>query len=325
MNSYIIPEYFSQNELPSSARMNTIVSAIKNLNENLQSHNHTGTLNGPKLHATNSLIEHSFTANIFNSSITNDNKTGLILNISGGDNYVNLGVKTANNDIQVLDAGIRLNPTLTNDYTFTGNITADIHGTAEINGNPVGTVIPMIGKNLVTNGVGNNVYKLKTGNYLFCNGATIKRADGYGALITILTGDATASEAQLPNITDGRFLKGTVLNQSGTPEVAGIPNHYHVFGTNYFHSNAGDFGATSSGSDQNQSAAFHKDGWGRMGWNGRGHDSAEWHGTGLSGNLVTTLALSSNKSTTESKYGVYGKNTSTVVPHNMSVNYFIRY
>ena len=321
MNSYIVPEYFSQNELPSSARMNTIVSAIKNLNENLQSHNHTGTLNGPKLHATNALIEHSFTANIFNSSITNDDKTGLILNISGGDNYANLGVKTANNDIQVLDAGIRLNPTLTNDYTFTGNITADIHGTAEINGNPVGTVIPMIGKNLVTNGVGNDVYKLKTGNYLFCNGATIKRADGYGTLITILTGDATASEAQLPNITDGRFLKGSTLNQSGTPEIAGIPNHYHVFGSNAFHNNAGGFVSTNfraiSGTVDDTLPSR-----GYVGWNGSGHDSAEFHSTAtFSGCMVTTLV---NQSSTSISNGVYGKK-STVIPLNMSVNYFIRY
>lgn len=321
MNSYIVPEYFSQNELPSSARMNTIVSAIKNLNENLQSHNHTGTLNGPKLHATNSLIEHSFTANIFNSSITNDNKTGLILNVSGGDNYANLGVKTANNDIQVLDAGIRLNPTLTNDYTFTGNITADIHGTAEINGNPVGTVIPMIGKNLVTNGVGNNVYKLKTGNYLFCNGATIKRADGYGTLITILTGDATASEAQLPNITDGRFLKGETLNQSGVFQESGIPNHFHVFGSNGFHNNSGRFVSTNF---QNVTCdtVDTLNTKGSVGWNGSGHDSAEFRSSStFSGCMITTLV---NQSSTSKFNGVYGK-SNTVTPLNISVNYFIRY
>lgn len=320
MNSYIVPEYFSQNELPSSARMNTIVSAIKNLNENLQSHNHTGTLNGPKLHATNSLIEHSFTANIFNSSITNDNKTGLILNISGGDNYVNLGVKTANNDIQVLDAGIRLNPTLTNDYTFTGNITADIHGTAEINGNPVGTVIPMIGKNLVTNGVGNNVYKLKTGNYLFCNGATIKRADGYGALITILTGDATASEAQLPNITDGRFLKGKGLNESGSKEAAGLPN---IAGRFYAQETLG-----SASEGVNPTGAFIRQDWSNgnlrvdTGNSGRGYRNRYFFNAS-DGECGTQIISSDNINPSYSNK-VYGK-SNTVTPLNMSVNYFIRY
>ena len=317
MNSYIVPEYFSQNELPSSARMNTIVSAIKNLNENLQSHDHTGTLNGPKLHATNALIEHSLTANIFNPNITNDNKTGLILNLSNGD-YTSLGVKTANSDIEVLDQGIRLNPILTNDYTFTGNVTVDIHGTAEINGNPVGTVIPMIGKNLVTNGVGNNVYKLKTGNYLFCNGATIKRADGYGDLITILTGDATASETQLPNMTDGRFLKGTVLNQSGTPEVAGIPNiagrssapcspyagkplSSLVKGS--FVAGSEFYSNTRSGSDVKHNFVYFN---------------------ASNGECGTQKISSSNENSITFSNNVYGK-SNTVTPLNMSVNYFIRY
>lgn len=320
MKSYIIPEYFSQNELPSSTRMNTIVMAIKNLNENLQSHDHTGTLNGPKLHATNALINHSLTANIFNSSITNDNKTGLILNLSNGD-YTNLGVRTANNDIEVLEQGIRINPTLTGNYTFSGHVTANIQGEAEVNGNPVGTVISMIGKNLVEQGHGTNVYKLKTGNYLFCNGATIKRSDGYGKLIDILTGDTNTTEAQLPNISDNRFLKGTVLNQSGTPEVAGIPNHYHVFGSNRFHQNGGGFVSTNfsaiSGTVDDTLPSR-----GYVGWNGSGHDSAEFHSTGtFSGCMVTTLV---NQSSTSISNGVYGKK-STVTPLNISVNYFIRY
>lgn len=317
MNSYIVPEYFSQNELPSSARMNTIVTAIKNLNENLQSHNHTGTLNGPKLHATNSLIEHSLTANIFSSSITNNDKTGLILNIENG-NYINLGIKTVNNDIEILDQGIRINPILTQDYMFTGNVTANIQGTAEINGNPVGTVIPMIGRNLVTNGVGDNVYKLKTGNYLFCNGATIKRSDGYGSLITILTGDASASEAQLPNISDGRFLKGTVLNQSGTSEIAGIPNiagrstapcspyaskplYSLVKGS--FMAGSEFYSNTRSGSDVKHNYVYFNASDGECG---------------------TQKISSSNENSITFSNNVYGK-SNTVTPLNMSVNYFIRY
>lgn len=294
MKSYIIPEYFSQNELPSSTRMNTIVMAIKNLNENLQSHDHTGTLNGPKLHATNSLIDHSLTANIFNSSITDDNKTGLILNLSNGD-YANLGVKTANNDIQVLDQGIRINPTLTGNYTFTGHVTANIQGEAEVNGNPVGTVIAMIGKNLTISGVGTNVYKLKTGNYLYCNGATIRRADGYGKLIDILTDDINATEAQLPNISDNRFLKGVTLNQSGILQAAGLPNitgHIDITGARL---DNGDTSLQVTDISSNWTDSHDRNGKNRR---------------------LTLDASNSN--------AIYG-NSETVTPLNISVNYFIRY
>ena len=64
---------------------------------------------------------------------------------------------------------------------------------------------------------------------------------------------------------------------------------------------------------------------GYVGWNGRNSDSAEYHNEDpFSANLITTVAVKTTRSTTDSKYGVNGQ-SSTVQPKAIRLRYIIKY
>jgi len=159
--------------------------------------------------------------------------------------------------------------------------------------------------------------------WLWCDGSALSRTD-YAELFAKIgtkfgTGDGSTT-FNIPDFTGGRFIEGD--SSSGTYKDAGLPNHYHVFGSNGFHSNAGGFVSTNfaaiTGQVDNTLSSY-----GYVGWNGSGNDSAEFHGnsSSFSGCMITTLA---KQSTTTQKDGING-NATGLQPKSLTSRWIIRY
>lgn len=159
--------------------------------------------------------------------------------------------------------------------------------------------------------------------WLWCDGSALSRID-YAELFAKIgtkfgSGDGSTT-FNIPDFTGGRFIEGD--SSSGTYKDAGLPNHYHVFGSNNFHSNAGGFVSTNfaaiTGQVDNTLSSY-----GYVGWNGSGNDSAEFHGnsSSFSGCMITTLA---KQSTTTQKDGING-NATGLQPKSLTSRWIIRY
>lgn len=158
--------------------------------------------------------------------------------------------------------------------------------------------------------------------WLLCDGKSYNIGE-YQALFQVIRniyGGDGVTTFKVPDFRGKTFWGGDTTN-IGTNLAAGIPNHYHIFGSNGFHSNGGRFVSTNfqpvSGDTVDTLSTK-----GSVGWNGSGNDSAEFKSAStFSGCMITTL---SKQSSTTKKSGVYGNNTSTVQPPAIQMMFIIK-
>lgn len=158
--------------------------------------------------------------------------------------------------------------------------------------------------------------------WLLCDGSTYNTGE-YQRLFQVIgyTYGGSGSTFKVPDFRNKTFWGGDTSNV-GTVKEAGLPQHYHLYGTNYWHNNNGHFASTSNFATETASMPSSNQGY--VGWNGSGHDSAEYHNQDpLSANLITTVAVKTSRTTSDSKYGVNGK-SSTVQPPAIQMMFIIK-
>ena len=158
--------------------------------------------------------------------------------------------------------------------------------------------------------------------WLLCDGTTYNTAE-YPNLFQVIgyTYGGSGVTFKVPNFI-GKTFWGGDASTVGTNLQAGLPQHYHLFGTNYFHNNSGHFASTKSFATETASMPLSDQGY--VGWNGKDHDSAEYHNQDpLSANLITSVAVKTSRTTSDSKYGVNGK-SSTVQPPAIQMMFIIK-
>ena len=158
--------------------------------------------------------------------------------------------------------------------------------------------------------------------WLLCDGTIYNTAE-YPNLFQVIghVYGGSGSTFKVPDFRGKTFWGGDTTNV-GTNLQAGLPQHYHLYGTNYFHNNAGHFASTKSFATETASMPSSDQGY--VGWNGKDHDSAEFHSQDpLSANLITSVAVKTSRTTSDSKYGVNGK-SSTVQPPAIQMMFIIK-
>lgn len=175
--------------------------------------------------------------------------------------------------------------------------------------NLTGVVVPFAGVNAPT-------------GWLLCDGSTYNTGE-YQRLFQVIgyKYGGSGSTFKVPDFRNRTFWGGDASNV-GTVKEAGLPQHYHLFGTNYFHNNAGHFASTYNFAAETASMPSSNQGY--VGWNGHHHDSAEYHNQDpLSANLITSVAKKTSRTTNETAYGVNGK-SSTVQPPAIQMMFIIK-
>lgn len=264
----------------------------------------------------NAIIE----SKIASSAVTNSK----ISNSAVTNNKVSTGTLTADkiNAVAIGD-GLKRTPTVIDGVTVSNAVLQTNIDNSTITYNngimQVPGIINLTGVVLPFAGSGTSV----PNGWLLCDGKSYSTSQ-YARLFAVIgyTYGGSGSTFKVPNFIGKTFWGGSDNDGIENQEIAaGLPNHYHIFGSNGFHSNSGRFVSTNFQNVTGDTVDT-LNSRGSIGWNGSGHDSAEFSSSNtFSGCMITTLA---KESATSKKSGVYGNNTSTVQPPAIRMKFIIK-